>query len=278
MKHIILILSLFFFVKSYSQNLVYNGSFEQYPYCPNYITYVATGWINVIPDYDLLNSCDTSQINGDYYDVGVPCNWFGCQYPIDGDGYISISASSPIYSNRREWVKGNLITPLIKDSVYKVSFWFSKSDNFSFSSSKFGVYFGDISVNNINNPNFGDIDYDKVIYLDPINCDTINWTLFELYYFSKGNENSIMIGTFFPDSLIKIERCFESTYNDYCYYYIDDVKVERVLFNNINENIIPNNVKIINIYNEIGQVIPKLQGGMNIVQYSDLTFKKIFIF
>jgi len=254
-----------------SQAQVVNGSFEQGP-CPNLIGLLPDNWSNVYFDADLISSCDTSE-QSSYNDVGVPCNWFGCQYPKDGSNYLALCLGSE-EPELREWVRGNLDTPLIKDSLYRVTFWYTRADRYSMGSNNIGAYFGHISYQNPYQLDYSVIDYNKLVYESSFYCDTTNWILFDQIYLAGGGETRIYIGNFFPDAQSKIEECSPSDLNC-AYYFIDDVKIEGMTWVGlINDN--PDRPKIVGIYDLFGTKYDTFINGMNIVVYNNGKRQKIF--
>lgn len=256
----------------YSQaQVVVNGSFEQGP-CPNFIGMLPDNWSNVYFDADLISACDTSE-QSSYNDVGVPCNWFGCQYPKDGSNYLALCLGSEV-PEVREWVRGNLTAPLVKDSLYRVTFWYTRADRYSMGSNNIGAYFGHITYQNPYQLDYSVIDYNKLVYEPSFFCDTTNWILFDQIYFAGGGETNIYIGNFFPDAKSKIQECYPTDLH-YAYYYIDDVKIERILWVGLaNDN--PNKPKIVAIYDVLGTKYDNYINGMNIVIYSNGRKQKVF--
>jgi OOP family OmpA-OmpF porin len=228
---------------------VYNGSFEVAT-CPDFIGNKADGWHNVRCDSDLISSCDSSR-SIDYSDVGVPCNWFGCQQPQQGDNYIALCLGA-IDNDIREWVKGE-IEPMVKDSVYLVQFYYSRSDKYQLAANNIGCYFGDMQPQYSFYTDYSVIDYSKVIAERNMLVDTSTWVLFSQYYIAKGGEQNITLGNFYPDYETKYEsyESYESQFN-YAYYYIDNVSVTKVMATSVKELPLIKPKPIIN-FNLLGQ-------------------------
>jgi hypothetical protein len=227
---------------------VYNGSFEVAS-CPNFIAQKADGWVNVRCDSDLISRCDSSR-SVDYSDVGVPCNWFGCQQPQQGDNYIALCLGA-VDNDVREWVRGE-IEPMVKDSVYLVQFYYSRSDRYQLASNNIGAYFGDIGYQFSFYTDYSIIDYSKVLTERNMLVDTSTWALFSQYYIAKGGETTITLGNFYPDYDTKYEYYGNDLDYQYAYYYIDNVSVTHVVATGIKEiQVIKPKVKI--NYNILGQ-------------------------
>ena len=228
---------------------VYNGSFEVAT-CPDFIGNKADGWHNVRCDSDLISSCDSSR-SIDYSDVGVPCNWFGCQQPKQGGNYIALCLGA-VNNDIREWVKGE-IEPMVKDSVYLVQFYYSRSDKYQLAANNIGCYLGDMQPQYSFYTDYSVIDYSKVIAERNMLVDTSAWVLFSQYYIAKGGEQNITLGNFYPDYETKYEsyESYESQFN-YAYYYIDNVSVTKVMATSVKEYPVIKPKPIIN-FNLLGQ-------------------------
>lgn len=74
-----------------AQNLVPNGSFEEYTDCPEFISSVyLTGWENLHTNSaDYFNACSADGV------ADVPLNQFGYQYAADGQAYVGMATSAP---------------------------------------------------------------------------------------------------------------------------------------------------------------------------------------
>lgn len=277
-RNIITLLILIFISNNIkSQNLLINQSFEDSD-CPIYISETPYNWIQCRPDFDLISTCDTSETLVDYYSVGVPSNWFGYQYPKNGNNYISILISS-LDGDRREWARGFLVDELLKDEFYLIILWVSRCDNFCVSSNNIGVSFQDISSQYSNFADFSNIDYSYVLNNTNSIIDTSNWTKIELLYFAKGTERTMTIGNFFRNEDTKIEKlydCEDEYYSKNAYYYIDDISIQHVDITSINEYNLPNSNIPTYYINQIGQKSEKMFSGFNII-VKDKKYYKVFL-
>jgi hypothetical protein len=239
---------------------VINGSFEQGS-CPTFIANLPDNWVNIRFDANLISGCVESGQTG-YTNVGTPCNYFGCQEPQDGNNYIAISLGSQ-QPEIREWIRGE-IEPLAKDSLYRVTFWYSKSDRYSMSSNNIGAYFGNVPYQSITD--YSIFDYSKVVSESSSYCDTVNWIFFDRLYYAEGGESNIYLGNFFPDAQTKLEECYQSNLNE-AYYYIDNVQIEKVNWVGVTET--PYKKTIAAIYDVMGNKYDTFTWGLNIVVYSN---------
>ena len=171
-----------------AQNLVPNGSFEEYPVCPPSVGGLAvqsppyepiiTGWysMGVTPDY--MHYCAGSKASN--YPEG---NAWGNQVPLDGDGYLSLIVSSQL-PNEREFAAIELNQPLEVGIEYHLSMYASDADGG-------GIQNLDCSSNNVGlklfvNPPYFWNSFDDNLQLEPMNnadvnhseilTDSINWT------------------------------------------------------------------------------------------------------
>lgn len=94
---------------AYAQNLVPNGSFEEYTDCPIYFGQ----WMEVVAwtspytaSADYFNSCAEDTI------CGVPFNHFGFQWPSEGNGYMGLATFSYNDPDYREIILAELTQPL----------------------------------------------------------------------------------------------------------------------------------------------------------------------
>lgn len=103
-----------------AQNLVPNGSFEEYTQCPptnGYIEY-ATGWVNYRQSPDFYHTCNTGVL------AGVPLNSCGYQYPSQGQGYAGVITYDASNQLVREFLGIELQSPLLPGvPIYLPSKW-----------------------------------------------------------------------------------------------------------------------------------------------------------
>lgn len=223
-KNFFPLLFLFVTTNIYGQNLVPNPSFELFNNCPkdfikhkNEFKIKVDNWF--LPNKgttDYLNVC--AEVN-----VGIPLNSNGYQKPFEGNGYIGLSFLPTWY----EYVEVELKSELIQNETYEISFWVSLADksdkylkNFGALVTKEKIYFDKYSKLPFK-PQF--INYQFI-------NDTSHWVKIEGIYKAKGGEKFLTIGVFSTRN-----RDFKSTgrkdypKNHHAYYYLDMVKVIRLL-------------------------------------------------
>ena len=227
------------------QNLVPNPSFEETRACPKEADYIGgvVAW-NLFPNFsaDYFHRCANVYQTIEYrqrfpreeiMNFSVPRNMFGYQEAHSGDAYVGISMSN-------EAIAVKLLRPLVKDSVYRVEFFVSLADSSNVGTRYFGMYFSETPIRVMN-------DYRMLIASfildvppqiqnprDRYLTDTVNWTPITGFYTSKGGEQYIAIGGFYPyhDSLVhqirpnrSLAKVYRSMEKQLGYYFVDDVSV-----------------------------------------------------
>ena len=214
----------------FSQNLVFNPSFELLDKCPDGDVYgisattpYASGWLNpnaLTPD--LFSNCFT--------DLGpqVPENGIGYQYPRTGQQYVGIYAFD--VPEGREYLQTRLLYPLENSKRYCFTAYFSVAEYYSnIIVRKLGAYLSSERPERINAPNlYGFLP--QIIYSGDTLNQLTDWLKFEGEYIASGGEQYLTIGNFFSDSFsdtLTIDNSLEIiSPHRICYFYIDDVSLE----------------------------------------------------
>lgn len=221
-------------------NLVYNGSFEEYRYCPKRVD--AVGILTLVEGW-----YQPTRGSADYFNVcgsrecGVPNNKLGQQMPHDGDGYCGIYCSKNDY---REYLQTRLRRKLHKGDSIRLTYWVSLSEESTGAVATLGGLFTQESISDtvrslflakereyITEDIFQTISHtynpQVVNPIDSTIMDTRNWHRITGTFVAQGGEQYITIGNF--------HLAERSGYVDYdsltrllpgAYYYIDDVTVE----------------------------------------------------
>ncbi len=201
-----------------SQNLVLNGSFEEYT-SGTFTTY----WHSASQSIDYYNndlpSSSTMPLN-------VPLNWAGYQCPYDGQSYIGGTVFlSNISPTLRESAQGKLTTPLQVGAKYFVSFKVSNSGTLWLeqeqplvSIKKIGALF----TNTLYPTSFQCCPNNAQTYTNAIITDTTNWTSISGSFIADSAYQYIMLGNFFDDVGYLANP---DTGQLLAYYYYDDVRV-----------------------------------------------------
>jgi len=233
----------------FSQNLVQNPSFEDYSACPTRFDEIenATHWTSpihlIFSNPDFRHVCATGT-HGHYVDV--PTSITGYQFPKTGAAYAGIVCYDSMYTDYREYLQGELISPLVAGNNYTVSFWISLADYSKTGVSNIGVYFTDTKFMHIPTapPNVLPVtpQLDTFLHMG----DTATWIKLEWEYTAAGGEEFLVIGNFEDDNSTTVfVNILAVNYYD-GYYYIDDVSVvnTNTSIQSINElksfNIFPN--------------------------------------
>lgn len=227
-----------------AQNLVNNGSFEHYHYCPDRIMHEpmqdVKGWFQPTDgSADYYNPCGVNESR-------VPENRFGYQEAADGQAYIGMhlyvyDKDFPAY---KEYLMGSLNQPLIPGGKYAVSFKVSLADEAFYAIDRVGAF---LSTEPIQVNTYGTIFY---IRKDSVNCKLLmttvhpkpqlqtakgtlirnsnNWLTVSDTIIARGYERYIVLGSFLPNNMHKVEKVNNDARFMSAYYYFDDVNVELI--------------------------------------------------
>ncbi len=210
------------------QNLVPNGSFENYRVCPGGYSQWAhefrvDGWRSLTwgtPDY--FNACSEGE-------AAVPYNWAGVSDAFDGYGYTGLYLWISI-RDFREYLHCKLTEPLVRDSVYHIQFRYKLSSYSKYSTDRVGILLSD---------SLPELHHDRPLALQPsvefvkdsaLTPETGSWELAAAEYRAKGGEQFLTIGNFSDNEHtrvyhIQFRPVQEPMLAHGAYYYIDDVRV-----------------------------------------------------
>jgi OOP family OmpA-OmpF porin len=211
-----------------AQNLVPNGSFEEYRSCPggysqHPIEFRADSWRSLTwGTPDLFNTCSGG-------DAAVPYNWAGISDPYDGYGYAGLYLWLAI-KDFREYIHCKLTEPLLKDSLYHVQFRYKLSSYSKYSVDRIGVLVSD---------SLATLHHDKPLNFTPtiefvkdsaLTPETGSWELATAQFRAKGGEQFLTIGNFSDNQRthyyhIQFRPAQEPMLAEAAYYYIDDVRL-----------------------------------------------------
>jgi OmpA-OmpF porin, OOP family len=215
---------------TYAQNLVPNGSFEQYYKCPGSYSVtrsgkIAPGWVSPSTGTpDLFNACSIGEAN-------VPTNWAGKSKAFSGLGYagiyVYIHGRAKEY---REYLQAEFTAPLLSGVKYIVEFQFKLSSNSRYSVDRIGFLISDSAYHTTDDGVFpAKATYQRI---NPViyNQSTGYWTKFGFTYIAQGGERFITIGNFSNDTdtryhFISNSQSVEPLLKSAAYLFIDDVKV-----------------------------------------------------
>ena len=220
-----------FSIHIFSQNLVLNPSFEDTKKCSESIGsfgYNVKHWST--PSYgstDLFNSCTK-------YKVGIPNNFNGTQIEKSGKKYAGFYLFTG--GNYREYIQGKLSHKLEKGLKYTISFFISLAENSDFAIKDIGFLLSEkhfkvnidrvLSEKRLKKLNIKD--YSIYKFEDNKYYDNKNdWTLVQMEFQAKGNENFVTIGNFNKNSRTGKRRVSNKNRLNMSYYYIDLVSIEK---------------------------------------------------
>lgn len=214
---------------AHAQNLVYNGSFEEYSECPqsnelnNGQFERAIGWFrptDCTPDY--FNQCNTGA-------VSVPTNFWGYQNAFHGDGYVGFIPAAFFSSSKLggEYFRTQLIKSLKPCHEYYFRMYVSLANYSTHGVKNIGAYF---SPENDFQNECHILGYNpQVKYQGSPIVDTVNWTLVEGTFIAQGQEEYLTIGYFEQD--IQGDTAFVQEMGSFYlhpYYYVDSVSLVEV--------------------------------------------------
>ncbi len=221
-------------------NLVFNGSFEEYRFCPKRVDAVGIlinvdGWYQPTKgSADYFNTCGSRE-------CGVPKNKLGEQLPHDGEGYCGIYCSKNDY---REYLQTRLRRKLRAGDSIRLTFFVSLSEQSTGAVATLGGLFTKEDIYDTVRSILLHKEYEtlsddifQVIattytpqVMNPPDVpltDTRNWQCVTGIFVADGGEQYITLGNFNtaersgyvePDSLVQLLPG--------SYYYIDDVFVD----------------------------------------------------
>jgi hypothetical protein len=211
-----------------AQNLVPNGSFEDYTLCPASFGYAhyATGWQNLHTNStDYFHRCQPN------ITAGVPYNATAYQEPAHGDGYVGIVTTFPGLAWYREIVGIELTDPLQVGVPVCLSFkmavgGFGSWDGGSalYTSKGVGMRFFNVFPTDWQAYLYPSA---AALYVDVVPTDTAIWYVMSGEFLPDSNYTHLAIGNFFPDSVSSISVCDSTGYANWgvSYALIDDVRV-----------------------------------------------------
>lgn len=208
------------------ENLVPNGSFEEYYNCPGGgITECKYWYSPTLGSPDLFHVC----ANSFNPQLGVPLNSRGYQVPNTGDAYAGFYARAN--DDGREYLQIELTKPLEEGKKYTVQFYLNLGEVFAVSQWNIGMYLSNTAVSSpmINSyvlnvpPQILNKEGNFLIWEE--------WTEVKGEYTAQGGEKFITIGNFYTeantDTLI-IPGLMQ--FNPFkTYIYIDDVSISEII-------------------------------------------------
>jgi hypothetical protein len=214
-----------------AQNLVPNGSFEDYTICPDYFSQWdrVVGWTSpYTTSADYFNACAGGDI------CNVPLNQFGYQFAFDGSAYMGIATcdagGSPMY---REIIAAELTEPLQVGVPVCISFrttcggyGSSGANSAAWKGRGPGAQFFVELPNDWESYLYPNI---AAVFMDTVLSDTAAWLLVSGTYEPDSAYRYIAIGNFFADSLSWVMPMPDGGGAPVAYSFVDDVRVSADL-------------------------------------------------
>ncbi len=218
---------------AFSQNIVPNGSFENYTFCPNSFAqiYKANGWfqphkypgsnsVNNSSSSDYFNACSGSTM------VSVPLNAGGFQFANTGNGYIGIGYYTPNSNGNafREYAEVELSQVLTANKKYNLKYFICLANESWFSITKFDAHFSNDSLI-YTSQNLYKIPVTPQIQYNGRISDTLNWVMVSGSFVALGGEKFLTLGNFQDGSVCDSLIVNNNPTIGGAYYYIDDVSL-----------------------------------------------------
>lgn len=219
-----------------AQNLILNPSFEQLWVCPH--SFIADPVSKPYPEWlnpnnstpDIFSFCSD-------FNAGVPENFAGYLFPRHGNSYAGMVLWEKHFTetknynvNSREYLQTKFITPLKRNKLYCIHFYFANAKKTMYSIDGLGVA---ITKNQIKSHRRGTLILQRPqLFNKPGNIlNDTDWIEFSGVYRAKGGENFFTIGNFFDNSTTTVELNKRENLDStlvYAYYLIDDINVFEV--------------------------------------------------
>ncbi|MBK8368166.1 MAG: T9SS type A sorting domain-containing protein [Bacteroidetes bacterium] len=225
---LLFITSVFLFKNVESQNLIQNGSFENY----TNIDCTYGGFDNGNPPYNHVLDNWFGYQTPDYYNAicnalgwfNAPDNYFGFNQTKNGNAYTGlVTYARGGYD--KEYIYQQLSQPLQSGKVYCLSFYVNRADRFTYAIKNIGALFTNSlpSTSNIFEINA----IPQVVHTGGFISDTTQWTEIQGCFTANGGEQYITIGNFTTnfntDTLNTNSTNLVPGREGTSYYYIDDI-------------------------------------------------------
>jgi len=217
-------------------NLVANGDFEEFVFCP--VGFTERPIRKLIPHWEVPSKGTPDYFNAcSKRDAGVPSNFAGRIFAHSGFGYAGLILRSSFTNENkitgvkpldyREYIQTELYEPLVRGKRYKIQFWVCNSSGSRYAVDAIGAVF---TGDKIRVENSGVLDYTPVVKNSRNNMliNQAYWIAVEGIYEAKGGEKFLTIGNFNYNYATLFTMMDPSSKFNYAYYYIDDVTVIEV--------------------------------------------------
>ncbi len=222
-----------------SQNLILNGSFENYTNIdctyggfwnatmPYPYPSVLDNWEAVqSPDY-FNRVCPYNSLIPGQFAYQVPANMFGYSQPKTGNAYVGIVVYT--YGGYREYFYQNLSSPLIAGHTYCLNYYAIRTDRCQYAIKNIDAYFTPTLPNLTTSFNIPATP--QITNQTGFVSDTMQWTQIQGCYTATGGEKFMIIGNF--KNNVNTDTLYAGTNNpdpnypgsqyNYSYYFFDDI-------------------------------------------------------
>jgi hypothetical protein len=221
-----------------STELVRNGGFEEVSKEPS--TYdqlrLAIGWRDATQ-----GMCDLFSPKASAKTVGIPVNDYGTIQPFEGERYAGFCGwkddvkrnydaqdpedlFKPAWNAYSEYLKAELVEPLIEGATYELVFHVALAGNSDRSIMGIGAFFSELDLQ-YHHRKF--MEESPQVFHEGIIEERNTWTEVRGTFIADGNERYIFLGVF-PYLGLKSKTMIEGNDNRYAYYYIDGISLKRV--------------------------------------------------
>lgn len=230
-RFVFIIFILFCFVaKQQAQNLIRNGSFENYHTPINwnwwggdFIGYYIWPPDTVMIDWGGYQTPDHYVAACPHNYASVPVNHVGFNYSKEGNAYVGLG---PYQKNSevKEYIYQQLSQPLQLGKIYCLSFYVNRSERTEFAIKQIGAYFSPSLPSTVGNTY---INANPKVVSNVFVVDTVQWIEIQGCFTANGGEQYIIIGNF--NSNTNTDTLNIGTNNPVlgwqpsAYYYIDDI-------------------------------------------------------
>lgn len=224
------------------QNLVPNGSFEEYSECPEANDLNdgqferAKGWWS--PTWgtpDFFHRCNDTINSPNQGVVGVPNNFWGHQDAFHGDGYVGFVPYNFFLDieqeSEAEYIATRLVQKLKPCYNYRFQMRVNLANLSMYGYTKIGAYFTDEFIEKDPSTSSGLISRDAQVVNEYTIMDTVEWTLVTGEFQAKGNEKYLYIGYFdepFVDDTVFLQEPNFPFEDRAGYYYVDSVSLYEI--------------------------------------------------
>ena len=223
--------SVFFWVMAFgatpgvgmTQNLVENGSFEDYLQCPDDLYQIdrAVGWSAIVGSPDYFNACSDTIV------TDVPANGVGYQHAFEGEAYVGCGTYAS-WGLAREPIQSQLITPMVAGQSYFLSMQVSPGGFGSIQSYTVGLASSGIGIRFSTGElgwSLDLLDNAPVVHFATVLQDTSQWTLLTGYFVADSAYQFVQIGNSLTDAATQSLVIDPGAASEAAYAFVDDVCV-----------------------------------------------------